>query len=450
MWTNWTDGDDIPVTEFVRLGIGALRDPESRSRLSDYIRSSGSTVFYRHYHPPMAFYPVIALRPFLASLPLQWQLRVGNLVWLLLWTLALALIGWRCAAARTPAAILVPVSAAWAMAVVGFNTHVPFGLTASLFFFVWYLYELEGRLWQKRVAQLLLAASFATVAYGMFLLFAIALRGLHEFWTSGEKARLLRSAAASAGWTLLFLALLWPGGVFGLGLLKNWVFTIYIALFRLGGEPAAFAGWWTLLIEKWNANPLELLFLLFLLGVMFRHWRDTLRRSSHSAAVVLLLILLYLQINPALVYRWYLFPAFAIGFLLFGHAAVIVRLARHQHTETRLLPIAVATAAIMFIAASILVEEPDYSELRQIHRIIDAQQPAELIIPRSLLPQLRPYHPHTPITSHHDIAYGGMSLSDSLPTWTKRALVILPKPNTPHSPSPDVETEGYSFYRLRR
>ena len=46
---------------------------------------------------------------------------------------------------------------------------------------------------------------------------------------------------------------------------------------------------------------------------------DLLRRGSLFAASGFIAALLYLQINPTLVYRWYLFPAFAVGFLFLGH-----------------------------------------------------------------------------------------------------------------------------------
>ena len=483
VWTNWTDADDIPILEFARMGIDAVGDPGSRARLSDYIRSSGSTMFYRHYHPALAYYPAAALRPFVGALPLQWQLRLSNLFWLFAWIAVLALLGWSYAEARSPVFIILPASSAWAMAVVGFNMHLPFGLLASLFFLNWYLYETHRRTAFKRLAQFFLAASFATVAYGMFLLFFIVVWGAITFWKSGEKTRFLRDAAISAGWVLLFLLLLWPAGVLGLGLLKTWTFVMYIALFRLGAEPVAFAGWWTLLVEKWNANPLELLVLIGLLGTVLFRWRLLFRRGSLFVAAGFVLTLLYLQMNPTLVYRWYLFPASAVAFVFFGF--VFERKGEgkgeneneneneyeyeneneyvnegkdeyvHVHeyeneggggqSSVKALMFA-GIGVVLFVAAWVLVPEPDYSALKHLHTIVDAAKPSIMTIPRSVLPQLKPYHPDAEIISYHDVAYPEMSLPDSIPVWRARGFVLIPKGIDFGDIKPDGETGAYWYF----
>lgn len=448
LWANWTDADDISIVEFARMGIGAVKDPAARARLSDYIRSSGSTMFHRHYHPPLAFYPAIALRPAVQSLPLHWQLRLANLFWLFVWIAALALLGRRYAEARSAALLLVPASAAWAMAVVGFNMHLPFGLLASLFFLCWYLYEEHGHAGLRRAAQFFLAASFATVEYGMFVLFFILLRGLLAFRKSGEKKLFLRRALASAGWVLLFLAILWPAGVINLNLLKSWVFVIYIALFRLGGEAVAFQGWLNLVLEKWNANPVELLLLAALLVAVLARWRALLRRGSLFAAAGFILALLYLQINPTLVYRWYLFPAFAVGFLLFGHVVMSGEDRKGwKGREGWTGPgVSIAFAVLLFLAAWTLVPEPDYSELKQLHRIVDAANPTHITLPRSVLPQLRPYHPDATFVSYHDAAMAGMKLADSIPVWRAKGLVIVPKTGETEREGAVAETDGYVIF----
>lgn len=456
MWTNWTDADDISIIAFARMGYGAIRDPGARARLSDYIRSSGSTMFYRHYHPPLAFYPAIAMRPFVQSLPLQWQLRLANLFWLLVWIAVLALLGWRYAEARTPVVVLIPASSAWAMAVVGYNMHLPFGLLASLFFFCWYLYEVHGHAGLRRAAQFFLAASFATVEYGMFVFFIILLWGLIAFWKSGEKKLFLRRAIISAGWVLLFLAILWPAGLINLNLLKSWTYVMYIALFRLGAEPVAFTGWWNLLIEKWNSNPIELLLLIVLLLAVLIRGRELLRRGSLFAASGFILALLYLQLNPTLVYRWYLFPAFAVGFLLFG-SVVSGRTERWKNGKMEGWKdvrtggaMAAGVGVLLFLGAWVLVPEPDYSELKQLHRIVEQARPSYLTIPRSTLPQLTPYLPHARIVSYHDVTYEAMNLADSIPLWRSRGFVLIPKGLSMGENDPDGEVGGFVYFGERR
>lgn len=463
-WTNWTDADDISILEFARMGYGAVRDPESRARLSDYIRSAGSTMFYRHYHPPLAFYPAIVLKPFTQDLPLHWQLRLANLFWLVVWIAALALLGWRYPELRSPAYLLLPASAAWAMAVVGFNMHLPFGMLLSLFLLCWHLHETTGQTGPKRAAQFFLAAGFATVEYGMFVLAFILLWGVIAFWRSTEKRRFLRAALASAGWVALFLLLLWPAGVLGLNLLKSWTFVIYVALFRLGGEPVAFGGWWTLILEKWNANPGELLLLVLFLGFTLWRWRELLRRGSLFAAAGFILALLYLQINPTLVYRWYLFPAFAVGFGFLGHVWLVEwglsyrsqRLADNAGNKgivdrmpgDKTLSIAVSAVGLFLIAWNV-VPEPDYSELKGIHRLLDETEPDALVIPRSLLPQLQPYLPDAHISSHHDVAFPDMALADSVARWRQHSLVITPAGADNDTLAADGTIGGYRYFLPR-
>lgn len=441
LFTNWTDHDDIGIVEFVRMGIGAMQDPAARVRLSDYIRSSGSTMFHRHYHPPLAFYPAAAIQPLVASLSPQWRLRLSNLFWLYVWIAALWLIGRRMPEARTPLPLLLPASSAWAMAVVGFNMHLPFGLLASLFLYCWYLYEEHGHAECRRAAQFFFAASVVTVAYGMFLVFFVSLWAVVMFWKSGDKKSFLRGALHTVAWVLLFIALLWPAGIINLGILKNWVFVMYVALMRLSDEPAAYTSWLQLLFGKWNANPVELLLLVALPVMMLLRPRLTAMRGSLVVALGFIAVLLYLQFNPALVYRWYLFPVFAVIFLLFGHVAWM-RLTRFmtEHTSPggaqRLAWISMAVALLLFVSAALLVRKPDYSALLQLHDTVAQLDARHITLPRSVLPTIRAHYPEVTLHSIHDVAYADMATADSIAVWRAQGAVIVPLGvNTaPHSP----------------
>ncbi|MCB2203210.1 hypothetical protein KQI65_00565 [bacterium] len=435
LWTNWTDNDDISIITFAQMGIDAISDPGARARLSDYIRSSGSTMFHRHYHPPLAFYPAIALQPMLDALPLHEQLRYANLFWLFLWIAVLAVLGWLYEDVRSPVFLILPASAAWGMAVVGFNMHLPFGMLASLFLLCWYLYDRLGHRALRHAAQFFFAASCATVEYGMFLLFFIVLWGVIAWWRSDEKRAFLRSALAAAGWTLLFLALLWPAGVINANLAKSWTFVMYISLFRLGSEPVAFAGWGTLLLEKWNSNPVELLIMLGLLVSVLVRWRRMLKYGSLFTTAGFMLALLYLQTNPTLVYRWYLFPAAAVAFVLpafvlswrMHSAAGRIDLTDRRPSRRGWMLAAWPVLAIaLFISSVLLVPEPDYTDLKAMNSYVRAAQPTHITLPRSLYSSLRPYLPATTIVSYHDVAYPDMAIDDSVAVWRAQGMTILP------------------------
>ncbi len=442
-WTNWTDNDDLSIIEFGRMGLDAVGDPGARARLSDYIRESGSTMFLRHYHPPLAFYPAIALSGIMADQPLPRQLRAANLFWIVLWILVLALLGWRWEDARTPMLLLVPASAAYAMAVVGFNMHLPFGLLVSLFLYCLYLYERSGESAQLRLAQLFFAAALVTVAYGMFLSFFTALLLLWRFYKAQDRREYLRRVVKSAAWVALFILLLWPAAIINLNLLKNWVFTLYIALFRLSGEAAVFGNWFDLLFAKWNSSPLELLLLLALLVFLALRPRLLLRYASVFIAAGLILALLYLQINPALVYRWYLFPVFAVA-LFFLTDVSIRELTRPWLQRPELVA---GSSVVLFVVALVVVSKPDYSETIELHRLVRAESPSAITLPRSVYPTLRPYWPNAAMKAYHDVAYSDMDVADSIDVWRRRGLVIVPRTALPEHSSADARTEHYLLFR---
>jgi hypothetical protein len=444
-WVNWTDHDDLPLSEFVSMGLDAIGDTEARARLSDYIRGSGSTMFLRHYHPPLAFYPAIALSGATGGLALHWQLRLSNLVWVLFWVAVLGMLGWTREDSRTPLMLLLPASSAYAMAVVGFNMHLPFGMLLSLFLFCLYLYERGGEASMLRLAQLFFAAMLVTVAYGMFVVFFTVLFLLWRLWKSEERVGFLRRVLRSAAWVTLFLLVLWPASLLTLNLLKNWVFVIYIAVFRLPTETVAFGNWWDLLFDKWNANPFELLLIPTMLILVFVHARRMLRHGSVCIATGFSLALLYLQMNPTLVYRWYLFPIYGIVLFFLPYAVSRVT---DAYRIFRPIPIS-ATAAVLFVCAVFLVPKPDYSELIALHKLVAAELPQAMTLPRSMYPQLRPYYPDAAITSYHDDAFGDMSVRDSVVLWQRHGLVIIPVSAKPIGIAADASTEHYLMFRAQ-
>jgi hypothetical protein len=441
-WANWTDHDDIPVADFISMGVSALRDAESRARLSDQIRASETTIFYRHYHPPLAFYPAIALSPFTGALALHWQLRLANLFWLLFWILCITVIAWKYDYARSPMLLLLPASAAYAMAVVGYNMHLPFGMMLTLFLYCLYLYELGGDTTLLRAAEFFFVATLLSVAYGMFIVFLVVLVLVWRLYRSGAKARFLRRLMRSTAWVALFILILWPAAFINLSLIKNWVFVMYIAVFRLSAETAVYGDVLALLFGKWNASPLELLLVPVVLISIAARIRRLSGHASVFIATGLVLILLYLQVNPTLVYRWYLFPAFAV--MLFFLTEVITR-EYGLHFLRRPVVVA-AMSAVMFTIAVSAVQKPDYSELITLHEMVKMQSPAAMTLPRSVEPQLRPYYPDTDIVSIHDTAFDSLAVADSLDHWRRRGLVILPRDVAPVERAPDAGTERYVLY----
>ena len=194
-------------------------------------------------------------------------------------------------------------------------------------------------------------------------------------------------------------------------------------MFRLGAEPVAFTGVLDILLSKWNSSLLELAMLTAFLLMLIGKWKSVLRQGSLAVALGFSIALLYLQTNPTLVYRWYLFPAFTVAFLLYATWSVREWPALKRLTS---LPATVLLSVLMFIIAVAAVEKPEYDELKEIHKIVSSMPAENIVLPRSIHPQLRPYYPQRHLRSHHDLAFGGMSIRDSLRLWTQSALVILP------------------------
>ena len=174
--------------------------------------------------------------------------------------------------------------------------------------------------------------------------------------------------------------------------------------------------------------------------------RLLLRYGSLFLAAGMILALLYLQLNPALVYRWYLFPVFAIAFLFLADVA-----SRELGWNLLRRPEFVAGAAVvMFILALITVGKPDYSELIALHRIVGTNAPTAMTMPRSVYPQLRPYFPDATMTTFHDVAYADMEVADSIAVWRERGFVIVPRTAVPTGMTHDFETENYLLFRATR
>jgi hypothetical protein len=448
LWMNMTDADELPLPQFLRLGFAAIRDPRSRAALSDRARNAGSTMFLRHYHAPLAFYPAIALRPLVRSLPLPAQLRLANLFWVWLWVIVLAVALRGEDAARATVILLLPASTSLGLAVVGFNMHLPFGVLISLFLYFWQRYEESRETRDERLAVLFLAAAVVTVEYGLFICMLLAAWLAWRFVRTSDRRALLHRTFVRAVWMILFLVLLWPAGVLQLNLLRSWAFVAYIALFRLGSERAAFAGWQELVFGKWNASPVELLLMAALLVWACWQWRRTLTRGSTAVAVGFILALFLLQRSPALVYRWYLFPAFAVAFLGLARTAVAHFAARSAERRSfGYLTFAVPVLAVaMFLVSTVVIKKPAYPEIERMHAILRKAPQREVVLPRSICPQLLPYFPDRRLRNYHDEAFAAMDIDDSLRVWLPRCLVILPA-SVPFSMK-DLRIERTDNYRI--
>jgi hypothetical protein len=57
----YSDSPTLPITDFVHTGLGQASKSGERMALSWSIRGSNDIVFYRHWHGPLFFYPLLIL-----------------------------------------------------------------------------------------------------------------------------------------------------------------------------------------------------------------------------------------------------------------------------------------------------------------------------------------------------------------------------------------------------
>ncbi len=58
---HYTDSPTLPITDFARTGLSRPTKSGERLALSRSIRDSNDIVFYRHWHGPLFFYPLLIL-----------------------------------------------------------------------------------------------------------------------------------------------------------------------------------------------------------------------------------------------------------------------------------------------------------------------------------------------------------------------------------------------------
>lgn len=425
-WLNWTDSDNMSLSDFVGTGIRAIQGKASRAELSRFAREQNSTMVLRHQHPPLAYYVAIALQPFTGKLSLQDQLRLANLAWMILWCSIFCLLFVLYPPAYTPWFILLPASTSFAMATTGFNMHIAFGLMTVTFLYYWFEYELSpDKRFLKPLALFFLAAALIAVPYGLFLSFFLCVWVIVRLFQSENKKEFLKRRFSELGWLVLFLLLLWPASILSLGLVRSYIFQMYIGLFRVAGQTSQFASFWDMILWKWNASVPELLIGAIILGLLISKWRYLLNYGSLFVSFLFVCAVIYLQITPSLVLRWYLFPVFSILYAFY--IPVIFRLHILPQRGQYSLIAAPGIAIVLFVISLFAVQTHQSDEIFRIHDIIRSAPAAPIRLPLSIYPQTKPYFPSKTLVRLHDTEYDIHSLDDSLSVWRRQGLVVVPR-----------------------
>jgi 4-amino-4-deoxy-L-arabinose transferase-like glycosyltransferase len=237
---SYLDRPSISLFDFVKMGIqGGLHSGE-RQNLSEYIRHKDDISFYRHYHAPLYFYWVNLMR--FAWGPKEFVARLASLLGLLL-TAVVVYLGTLALAGRdgrfvgllaASFLLLSPTNIETARWTSPHSLYVSSAL-ATLFFL--------GKLIQTKNLQFLCAGlvclglSFLTIEYAPLLLvvlLATVLLHRKELFEAWPRAKLIRFALKCALVPLLTIAVLWPGGLYKLTLIKNYLWYGYYATVASG------------------------------------------------------------------------------------------------------------------------------------------------------------------------------------------------------------------------
>ena len=250
---NYLDRPSLSAVEFIRKGLELAHDKSQRSNMSQYVRSSGDITFYRHYHGPAYAY-WIALGQALGFHD-EATYRASGLI---LHVLSTTLIFWmfRFVFPEYPpiaafvAALTFLLNRTALVSATTITQHVMFTLTAGVTLFLMAQFFRSGlrRWWYACVAAL--AVSFATVESSFILVATIVLllvihaprMGWKTVWQLFWRG-ILTFAAVSL--------VVWPKGIFQLGVVKGYLYLAYMALSRKTFTPISPVEFWVFKLREY-------------------------------------------------------------------------------------------------------------------------------------------------------------------------------------------------------
>jgi hypothetical protein len=268
---HYTDSPTLPITDFVHTGLGQATKSGERMALSRSIRDSNDIVFYRHWHGPLFFYPLLVLNSFHLNehTVRSVMLMIPILTTLVLYFGSLWLVpGWAGAAA----ACLTSAMYLWSYVAVSATELAPHQLfvlcyVTALFLLAKMVVTGERMYWFGAVVASALAFCVLEVAFVLILTLAVC--------CFAERRRLNADFSLIARSVLLFLVtvlIVWPGAILRLSFLKAYAFMAYLAVYRKGAWGAVgFAETWWI---RFRNSPVEWILIATALVLFFRNRRS--------------------------------------------------------------------------------------------------------------------------------------------------------------------------------
>jgi hypothetical protein len=237
-FSNYIDRDGLPLSTFIEKGLEAGFNKEEWGRLSQFVRSSNETAFYRHYHGPLYFYWLIFMKHLGATT--EKQMRYTTMILLLVCSLLVyfLFIALFPQQSRMVQLSLVILFLFGPSIILTFNHITPHGLYVLFSAAALGCAALFGKTGNRSYWYCSLVAAslaFMTLEYTAFLLLTLvitvwSLRKTHfSPLTSRDKNRFLTISILCF---LVPLFILWPGGIIKLTVVKNYLYYAYFTLIR--------------------------------------------------------------------------------------------------------------------------------------------------------------------------------------------------------------------------
>jgi hypothetical protein len=407
---NHADRGTLPFDVFYAHGMKTGFEKSKWGQLSKFIRSSDDIAFYRHFHGPLYFYWLQAAKSL--GLSSEKQMRFATLV-LLLFSLLLFCVLLYMLFPNQPFIMFPPFIMLFVLGpsmILTFNHITPHGLyvvlsLASLGGCALYCKYGLRRYWYVSVMAASLA--FLTIEYSAILILTMLItlwlfRKTHFTALSGPQR--LRFVTGSILCFTLPIVILWPGGLFKLTIVKNYLFYTYFTLIRgdLYSSFSALQVWGMRVIE----SPFEYLVLLY--GLAALPFLIKKNRWLIPLGLYVLFILLTSMRNQS-TFPQYLASIFPVLYLIAATGLLVTLKNR---------PMFLKTATLLFITAGILANSCTFfmfhtsrSWQNMPHEItslddlktILAKNDAPLFVPRDYIPVIHYYFPTTKLNPFNPV-----------------------------------------------
>jgi 4-amino-4-deoxy-L-arabinose transferase-like glycosyltransferase len=398
-WTaNYTDTPTLPITDFLREGLGRGKSANQREALSESIRKSNDVIFYRHWHGPLYFYWLIpaaalthsehALRTLSLFIPIVSFIVISfGCLWLV--------GGWE----GWLSAVLCSALFLWSWTTLGSTELAPHQLFACCcllaLFLVAKMAATSARLYLYG-ATVAAGLAFCTLEVTFVLIATVVICAVLERRQLALDWKLVLCAVAVFVATVLIL---WPGAILKLSFVKAYLFMAYLAVFRKApwGHETLLDTW----LQRFTNSPVEWIVIVISIGFFVTNRAIRTKRLLYPFLIFAgLMMVATLRVTTGA-------PRYALPFMpalqVFAGLVTAAVLARRRKPFA--VASATAIAAALFINARIIVNRHPPgadTQLAAVLALIRAEhlESAPLLVPQDYLPTIHYYFPATSLRGY--------------------------------------------------